>query len=233
MCCMKYTTCCARIIIIILHVFLSLFPSPRPQSQRSVEASQQEVLQLRTQRDLYEQSMKKAFMRGVCALNLEAMSMFRHAPLDEVAAGHHPHPHAALSCDAGQIDSRPGHSQAQNGVATTDEWAVRDGEAVCADHDVTSSKVATSSGIGGGPLTVAGLPGSGPCLPHGHAPLPHPPPHTHHPPPHTRQTAVQLSAVTAPTPTPPHSHHGTVRGGRGHRAGRRPVLPVLVQRHGT
>jgi len=28
------------------------------------------------QRDVYEETMKKAFMRGVCALNLEAMTMF-------------------------------------------------------------------------------------------------------------------------------------------------------------
>ena len=36
------------------------------------------MTRLHTERDCYEQTMKKAFMRGVCALNLEAMSMFQH-----------------------------------------------------------------------------------------------------------------------------------------------------------
>ena len=31
---------------------------------------------LHIQREHYEEAMKKAFMRGVCALNMEAMSMF-------------------------------------------------------------------------------------------------------------------------------------------------------------
>lgn len=47
------------------------------QVQHSFDESQQEVLSLRAERDLYEENMKKAFMRGICALNLEAMSMFR------------------------------------------------------------------------------------------------------------------------------------------------------------
>ena len=29
------------------------------------------------ERECYEETMKKAFMRGVCALNMEAMTMFR------------------------------------------------------------------------------------------------------------------------------------------------------------
>ena len=36
-----------------------------------------EVVRLHQQRDVYEETMKKAFMRGVCALNLEAMTMFQ------------------------------------------------------------------------------------------------------------------------------------------------------------
>lgn len=34
---------------------------------------------LHRERDHYEENMKKAFMRGVCALNMEAMNMF-HEP---------------------------------------------------------------------------------------------------------------------------------------------------------
>lgn len=43
----------------------------------SLQASHTEVAQLQAQRQAYEETMKRAFMRGVCALNLEAMSMFR------------------------------------------------------------------------------------------------------------------------------------------------------------
>lgn len=32
---------------------------------------------MHTEREFYEENMKKAFMRGVCALNMEAMSMFK------------------------------------------------------------------------------------------------------------------------------------------------------------
>ena len=34
---------------------------------------------LHAERERYEETMKKAFMRGVCALNMEAMSMFQEA----------------------------------------------------------------------------------------------------------------------------------------------------------
>lgn len=65
----------------ISEMFLHLFC----QMQHSLDSSQQEVAQLKAERDLYEENMKKAFMRGVCALNLEAMSMFRQQDP--------PHPH--------------------------------------------------------------------------------------------------------------------------------------------
>ena len=39
-------------------------------------AARDEVSVLNVQREQYEESMKKAFMRGVCALNMEAMTMF-------------------------------------------------------------------------------------------------------------------------------------------------------------
>ena len=34
------------------------------------------MARLHVQREHYEEAMKKSFMRGVCALNMEAMSMF-------------------------------------------------------------------------------------------------------------------------------------------------------------
>ncbi|KAI8493683.1 Centrosomal protein poc5 [Branchiostoma belcheri] len=42
----------------------------------ALEAARNEVSRLHGDRDQYEETMKKAFMRGVCALNMEAMSMF-------------------------------------------------------------------------------------------------------------------------------------------------------------
>ncbi|KAL3884431.1 hypothetical protein ACJMK2_024570 [Sinanodonta woodiana] len=44
----------------------------------ALEAARHEVVRLHQERDHYEEAMKKAFMRGVCALNLEAMSMFQN-----------------------------------------------------------------------------------------------------------------------------------------------------------
>lgn len=43
----------------------------------ALESSRNEVLRLHAEREQYEESMKKAFMRGVCALNMEAMAIFQ------------------------------------------------------------------------------------------------------------------------------------------------------------
>ncbi|ETE67988.1 Centrosomal protein POC5, partial [Ophiophagus hannah] len=43
----------------------------------ALEEARSEIIELQNQRQDYEDAMKKAFMRGVCALNLEAMSMFQ------------------------------------------------------------------------------------------------------------------------------------------------------------
>ncbi|NXB43373.1 POC5 protein, partial [Leucopsar rothschildi] len=43
----------------------------------ALEQTKAEILRLHSERDQYEDTMKKAFMRGVCALNLEAMTMFQ------------------------------------------------------------------------------------------------------------------------------------------------------------
>ncbi|XP_074525442.1 centrosomal protein POC5 isoform X2 [Halichoeres trimaculatus] len=42
----------------------------------AIEKAQTEIQRLRLERERYEESMKKAFMRGVCALNMEALGMF-------------------------------------------------------------------------------------------------------------------------------------------------------------
>lgn len=52
-----------------------------------------EIAHLHAERERYEETMKKAFMRGVCALNLEAMSMFREGE----EGGRRPPPAAAAA----------------------------------------------------------------------------------------------------------------------------------------
>ncbi|XP_072520862.1 centrosomal protein POC5 isoform X2 [Salminus brasiliensis] len=43
----------------------------------TLQKAQAEIQRLHIERERYEESMKKAFMRGVCALNIEALSMFQ------------------------------------------------------------------------------------------------------------------------------------------------------------
>uniref|UniRef100_A0A8C0GV33 Centrosomal protein POC5 n=1 Tax=Chelonoidis abingdonii TaxID=106734 RepID=A0A8C0GV33_CHEAB len=43
----------------------------------ALEEAKADILKLHSEREQYEGTMKKAFMRGVCALNLEAMTMFQ------------------------------------------------------------------------------------------------------------------------------------------------------------
>ncbi|KAG7249396.1 hypothetical protein CRUP_017398, partial [Coryphaenoides rupestris] len=66
----------------------------------ALEDAQAEIQKLRADRERYGESVKTAFMRGVCALNMEAMSMFHPAaeglPEPPAAAGtaaHHHHLH--------------------------------------------------------------------------------------------------------------------------------------------
>ncbi|XP_048383539.1 centrosomal protein POC5 isoform X2 [Stegostoma tigrinum] len=47
-------------------------------SREELESAKAEIRRLLAEKDKYTDSMKKAFMRGVCALNLEAMSMFQN-----------------------------------------------------------------------------------------------------------------------------------------------------------
>lgn len=56
------------------------------EANKALEEARLEVGRLHAEREIYEETMKKAFMRGVCALNLEAMHMFRE-PGDEDGAG--------------------------------------------------------------------------------------------------------------------------------------------------
>ncbi|XP_041355379.1 centrosomal protein POC5-like [Gigantopelta aegis] len=66
----------------------------------ALEASRVEVSKLMKERERYEEAMKKAFMRGVCALNLEAMSMFQG---DEEHADVNQHHHTGSSSSQDDI----------------------------------------------------------------------------------------------------------------------------------
>ena len=86
------------------------------QVHHSLDESRQEVANLRAERELYEENMKKAFMRGVCALNMEAMTMFR-PPEGGESHGHHSdgelqssaynHAHEEDGCHAGVTGHPP------------------------------------------------------------------------------------------------------------------------------
>lgn len=42
-----------------------------------MENAKAEIVRMQQEKEHFEDSMKKAFMRGVCALNLEAMTIFQ------------------------------------------------------------------------------------------------------------------------------------------------------------
>ncbi|XP_030842635.1 centrosomal protein POC5 isoform X1 [Strongylocentrotus purpuratus] len=84
----------------------------------ALEASRVEVTKLHAERDYYEESMKKAFMRGVCALNMEAMAMFHDG--EEGSGQPHPSSHApAPTPAAGAPVPTPAPTRPSPSVNTT------------------------------------------------------------------------------------------------------------------
>ncbi|XP_065821687.1 centrosomal protein POC5 isoform X1 [Labrus bergylta] len=79
----------------------------------AIEKAQAEIQRLRLERERYEESMKKAFMRGVCALNIEALGMFHSTEgRPEPPPVHHQHdiltPHdEPSSSSVAQLQPRP------------------------------------------------------------------------------------------------------------------------------
>lgn len=55
----------------------SVFSYPSLQHCEVIEKAQAEIQRLQLERERYEESMKKAFMRGICALNMEALGIFK------------------------------------------------------------------------------------------------------------------------------------------------------------
>ncbi|XP_026198083.1 centrosomal protein POC5 [Anabas testudineus] len=104
----------------------------------AIEKAQAEIHRLRLERERYEESMKKAFMRGVCALNMEALSMFHttegrpeqppvhdpHDPPDEprsaTLAQLQPYPVSSTRFSPVQFDhpDPPSHSEVEDVVGS-------------------------------------------------------------------------------------------------------------------
>ncbi|XP_073696301.1 centrosomal protein POC5 [Garra rufa] len=67
--------CCARAEDVCMQLSTD-YEAKMAQHVEELQKAQAEIHRLHTERERYEDSMKKAFMRGVCALNIEALSMF-------------------------------------------------------------------------------------------------------------------------------------------------------------
>lgn len=79
--------------------------------KRLYDQAQLEISHLQQERDIFEENMKKAFMRGVCALNMEAMTMFQQQPDDQPSTGCHDNynPTPVLTRPPSKEQSRDGH----------------------------------------------------------------------------------------------------------------------------
>ncbi|XP_056601971.1 centrosomal protein POC5 isoform X1 [Triplophysa dalaica] len=67
--------CCARAEDVCVQLSAE-YEAKMAQHLEEHQKAQAEIQRLHMEREQYEDSMKKAFMRGVCALNIEALSMF-------------------------------------------------------------------------------------------------------------------------------------------------------------
>lgn len=77
--------------------------------------------QLQVERATFEEGMKKAFMRGVCALNMEAMNMF-HPAMDTTNpipnGSHEPHQTSDTPTPVDQVPP-PDRGRGSNTMTTT------------------------------------------------------------------------------------------------------------------
>ncbi|XP_051529563.1 centrosomal protein POC5-like isoform X2 [Myxocyprinus asiaticus] len=78
--------CCARAENICMQLSAE-YEAKVAQNVEELQKAQAEIQRLHTEREHYEDSMKKAFMRGVCALNIEALSMFNTGEADAPPPG--------------------------------------------------------------------------------------------------------------------------------------------------
>ncbi|XP_040052362.1 centrosomal protein POC5 isoform X1 [Gasterosteus aculeatus] len=75
----------------------------------AIEKAQAEIQRLRLERERSEESMKKAFMRGVCALNMEALGMFQTTEGQPSVQEQHDNlpPQDEYSATSGQLQPYP------------------------------------------------------------------------------------------------------------------------------
>ncbi|XP_037337431.1 centrosomal protein POC5 isoform X2 [Pungitius pungitius] len=75
----------------------------------AIEKAQAEIQRLRLERERSEESMKKAFMRGVCALNMEALGMFQTTEGQPSVQEQHDNlpPQEEYSATSGQLQPFP------------------------------------------------------------------------------------------------------------------------------
>ncbi|XP_033624864.1 centrosomal protein POC5-like [Asterias rubens] len=130
----------------------------------ALESSRTEVTRLHAERDMYEETMKKAFMRGVCALNLEAMTMFhenednggnsrpksddahRHQLPTSTGAPHNPHPVAPHTSHpvAGIINTEPQSRTVTSQGATTQGTVTQSSSGAIGKSGSSASRAAHS-----------------------------------------------------------------------------------------
>ncbi|XP_032069553.1 centrosomal protein POC5 isoform X4 [Thamnophis elegans] len=109
----------------------------------SLEEARSEIIELQNQRQDYEDVMKKAFMRGVCALNLEAMSMFQSKDFKLDQVGSQPGPSVRSSIfrqQQEQVNSEV-RSQLQPGLSTRSSTFRQQQEQVDSDGPSTRSSI--------------------------------------------------------------------------------------------
>ena len=79
----------------------------RVQLHHSYEEALGEISVLRQAQSTYEENMKKAFMRGVCALNMEAMTMFNDSSPCVPPTNPPPSHHEAMATNSHHNITRP------------------------------------------------------------------------------------------------------------------------------
>ena len=86
--------------------------------QKSLDEARVDVQQMKAERDLFAENMKKAFMRGVCALNLEAMTMFHSGSGRNEGGGITSREAEGHSSDSNSTDCVPGTANPHYQVRT-------------------------------------------------------------------------------------------------------------------
>ncbi|XP_013916459.1 PREDICTED: centrosomal protein POC5 isoform X5 [Thamnophis sirtalis] len=107
----------------------------------SLEEARSEIIELQNQRQDYEDAMKKAFMRGVCALNLEAMSMFQSKDFKLDQVGSQPGPSVRSSIFRQQQEQVNSEVRSQPGLSTRSSMFRQQQEQVDSDGPSTRSSI--------------------------------------------------------------------------------------------